>query len=61
MNGVCSSAGIACQPQRLVCPDEEARMKYEEAMQKKLYDAVLQEKKKNEASQKDGTNSSEGQ
>ena len=61
MNDVCSSAGIACQPQRLVCPDEEARMKYEETMQQKLYDTVLQEKKKNEASQKDGTNSSEGQ
>jgi hypothetical protein len=61
MNDVCSNAGIACQPQRLVCPDEEARMKYEETIQQKLYDTVLQEKKKNEASKKDGTNSSEGQ
>jgi hypothetical protein len=61
MNNVCSSVGIACQPYELVCPDEEARMKYEESRRQKLYDAVLQEKKKNEALQKDGTNSTEGQ
>ena len=61
MDNVCSSVGIACQPYELVCPDEEARMKYEETRRQKLYDAVLQEKKKNEALQKDGTNSTEGQ
>lgn len=62
MNNVCSSVGIACQPYELVCADEDARMKYEKTKWQELYDAVLQEKKKkNEASQKNGTNSSEGQ
>ena len=61
MNNVCSSVGIACQPYELVCPDEETRIEYEEIIRKKRREAIFQKMKKNEASQKDGTNSSEGQ
>jgi hypothetical protein len=53
MNNVCSSVGIACQPTRLVCPDDEALIKY--------YESIFKEMDKNEASQKDGTNSSQSQ
>ncbi len=61
MNNVCSSVGTACQPKVLVCPDEEARMKYAETIWQEQREAILQEMKKNEASQKDGSKSSEAQ
>ena len=61
MNNVCSSVGIACQPYELVCADEDARMKYEETIWQEQREAILQEMKKNEASQKDGSKSSAGQ
>ena len=61
MNNVCSSVGIACQPKQLVCPNDEALMKYGETIWQEQHEAILEDMERDKNSQKDGTNSSEGQ